>query len=93
LSAADEYWSVDIPGLTEDQAVSLQERLAGEFECDVVVISPRQLMVRGFPRVVVEKLVSCLRAGLAAGGMSDEDEAGVEALLEDFDAWLDQAEE
>jgi hypothetical protein len=49
-------------------------------------------MVRGFPREVVEKLVSCLRAGLAAGGMSDEDEAGVEAMLEDFDAWLDQAE-
>jgi hypothetical protein len=42
---------------------------------------------------VVEKLVSCLRAGLAAGGMSDEDEPVVEAILEDFDAWLDQAEE
>jgi hypothetical protein len=86
LTAAGEYWSVDIPGLTEDQAVSLQERLAGEFECDVIVISPRHVMVRGFPREVVEKLVSCLRAGLAAGGMSDEDGPVVEAILEDFDA-------
>jgi hypothetical protein len=46
LTAAGEYWSADIPGLTEDQAVSLQERLAGEFECDVIVTSPRHFMVR-----------------------------------------------
>lgn len=93
MSAAGEYWSVDIPGLTEDQAVSLQERLAGEFECGVNIASPRHLMVRGFGRASVDKLVSCLRAGLAAGGMSGEDEAGVRAMLEDFDEWLDQAEE
>jgi hypothetical protein len=93
LSAAGEYWSVDIPGLTEDQAVSLQKRLAGEFDPEVSVISPRQVMVRGFPREVVENLVSWLRAGLAAGAMSDEDKPFVEVLLEDFDAWLDQAEE
>jgi hypothetical protein len=93
LTVADEYWSVDIPGLTEDQAVSLQERLAGEFECDAIVISPRHVMVRGFSRTSVETLVSCLRAGLAAGGMSDEDEAGAKGMLEDFEAWLDQAEE
>jgi hypothetical protein len=93
LTAADEYWSVDIPGLTEDQAVSLQERLAGEFERDVVIISPRHFMVRGFSRASVRLLVSCLRAGLAAGGMSDENEAGAKSMLEDFEEWLDQAEE
>ena len=93
MTDADEHWSVDIPGLTEDQAVSLRERLTGEFECDVMVINPRQVMVRGFPREVVETLVSSLRAGLAAGGMSDEDEPAVDAILEDFDAWLDQADE
>ena len=93
MTGADEYWSVDIPGLTEDQAVSLEERLAGEFECGVIVISPRQSMVRGFSRPSVEKMVFCLRAGLAAGGMSEEDEAGAKSLLEDFEAWLDQAEE
>jgi hypothetical protein len=38
-------------------------------------------------------LVSCLRAGLAAGGMSDEDEACVKSMLEDFETWLGQAEE
>jgi hypothetical protein len=93
LSAADEYWSLDIPGLTEHQAVSLQERLAGEFEDGIIVASPRHFMVRGFDRASVNMLVSCLRAGLATGGMSDEDEAGVKAMLEDFDAWLDQAED
>lgn len=93
MSAADEYWSVDIPGLTEDQAVSLRERLAGEFECGVNIASPRHLMVRGFGRPSVGTLVSGLRAGLAAGGMSAADEAGVRALLENFEEWLDQADE
>jgi hypothetical protein len=93
LTAAGEYWSADIPGLTEDQAVSLQERLAAEFECGVIVTSPRHFMVRGFDRASVDMLVSCLRAGLAAGGMSDEDEAGVKSMLEDFETWLGQAEE
>jgi hypothetical protein len=93
LSGAGEYWSVDIPGLTEAQAVSLQERLAGEFECGIIVTSPHHFMVRGFDCASVDMLVSCLRAGLAAGGMSDEDEAGARAMLEDFEDWLGQAEE
>jgi hypothetical protein len=38
-------------------------------------------------------LWSSATAGLAAGGMSDEDEAGAKNMLEDFEAWLDQAEE
>lgn len=92
-SGAGEHWSVDIPGLTEDQAVSLQERLAGEFESGIIVTSPHHLMVRGFDRASVDMLASCLRAGLAAGGWSHEDEAGMKAMLEDFGDWLGQAEE
>ena len=55
MSTADEYWSIDIPGLTENEAASLQERLAG-------------------------------------GGVSGEDKACAQGLLEDFEAWLDQAQ-
>lgn len=32
-------------------------------------------------------------SSVAAGGMSDEDEAGAKSMLDDFEAWLDQAEE
>ena len=62
MSAADEYWSLEIPGLTEDQAVSLQERLAGEFKYGIIAASPRHFMVRGFDRASVNTLVTCLRA-------------------------------
>lgn len=73
---ADEYWSIDIPGLTREQATGLHERLAPEFDFGVIVTSSRDFMTRGFDRSTVELLVHCLRAGLAAGGMSHEDEAG-----------------
>jgi hypothetical protein len=93
LTAAGEYWSLDIPGLTENQAVSLHERLASEFDDGVIVASPRHWMVRMFDRSSVAILASCLRAALAAGGMSNRDAAGMHGLLEDFEAWLDQADE
>jgi hypothetical protein len=85
---ADEYWSIDIPGLTREQAMDLQERLAPEFDFGVIVTSPRDFMTRGFDRSSVELLAYCLRAGLAAGGMSHEDEAGALSMLEDCDEWL-----
>lgn len=91
MSTADECWSIDIPGLTENEAASLQERLAGEY--DVIVVSPRDFIVRGFDHASVVALVSCLRAGLAGGGVSGEDTPPpAQGLLEDFEAWLDQAE-
>lgn len=90
---ADEYWSLDIPGLTEDQATSLQERLASEFEGGVIVADPRQWMARVFDRSSAALLASSLRAALDVGGMSDEDEIGAQSMLEDIEAWLDQADE
>ena len=85
---ADEYWSIDIPGLTQEQALDLRERLGPEFHFGVIVASPRDFMTRGFDRPTVELLVHCLRAGLAAGGMSHEDEAGALSMLEDCEEWL-----
>jgi hypothetical protein len=89
--ASDEYWNIDIPGLTKKQARSLQERLAPESKFGVIVTDPRDLMVRGFDRPTVELLAQCLRAGLAAGGMSHEDTADAQSMLEDCQEWLRQA--
>ena len=92
MAAASEYWSLDIPGLTEDQAVSLREGLEGKFDSGVIVSNPRHFMVRGFDRASVEILATCLRAGLTAGGMSVADMAGAESMLYDCEQWLSQAE-
>jgi len=87
----DEYWSIDIRGLTEEQARTLHERLASEFDFGVIVTSPRDFMTRGFDRPTVELLAHCLRAGLAVGGMSHEDSAVAQSMLEDCEGWLEQA--
>lgn len=93
MTAVDEYWSLDIPGLTEDQATSLRERLAGEFGGGVTVADPRHWMVRIFDRSSAAILASCLRAALAVGGMPDGDAAGAQSMLVDIEAWLDQADD
>ena len=84
----DEYWSIDIPGLTQEQAVDLQERLTPEFDLGVIVLNPQNVMMRWFDRPTVELLAHCLRAGLAAGGMGHADEAGARSMLEDCEEWL-----
>jgi hypothetical protein len=71
-----EYWSIDIPGLTQEQARALRERLVPEFDFGVIVASPRDFMTRGFDRSTVHLLAHCLRVGLAAGDMSHADTAG-----------------
>lgn len=87
-----EYWSIDIPGLTEQQAQAVQERLAPEFDFGVILSDPRHFMTRGFDRSTVDLVVHCLRAGLAAGGMSHADQAGAQSVLEDCEGWLAQAD-
>ena len=87
-----EYWNIDIPGLTEQQARSLETRLAPEFDFGVIVTSPRDFMARGYDRSTVELLAHCLRTALAAGRMSHEDTAGAQSMLEDCDEWLGQAD-
>lgn len=88
---SSEYWNVDIPGLTEEQASALQTRLAPEFEFGVIVTDPRDFMARGFDRSTVELLASCIRTALSAGGLSHADEAGARSMLEDCEEWLGQA--
>jgi hypothetical protein len=87
----NEYWSIDIPGMSEEQARSLHARLAPEFEYGVIVTDPRDFMTRAFDRSTVELLAHCLRAGLSAGGMNREDTAGAQSMLEQCEEWLQQA--
>lgn len=86
----DEYWSIDIPDLTEEQAGMLQGRLEPDFE--VIRIDPRQFMVRAFDRRSVEFLVGQLQASVAAGVLDPTDDYGARALLADFQEWLAQAD-
>ncbi len=88
---SDDYWNIDIPGLTEEQARALADRLMPEFEFGVIVTDPRDFMVRGFDRSTVELVAHCLRADLTTGGVSHEDTVGAMAVLEDCEEWLRQA--
>jgi hypothetical protein len=86
---SDEYWNLDIPGLTEAQAGDLERRLKPEFDFGVIVTDPADFMVRGYERSTVELLLECLRIGRTA---STEDQREVIGnLIEDFESWLKQA--
>lgn len=87
-----EYWSVDIPGLTEEQARALEGRLSEEFEFGVIVGSPRDFLTRHFDVETVHVLVRSLDAALGAGGLTVADTIGAESLLDDFATWLQQAD-
>jgi hypothetical protein len=86
-----EYWSLDIPGLTEEGAERLRQVALGEAEWGATVSDPGSVMVRGFDRATVELLRKCLVAGLASGGLSHEDRSGAQSMIEDCDGWLEQA--
>lgn len=83
-----DYWSVDVPGLTYDQALRIQDALQSEAPLGVLLLDPSRTMVRGFDRPTVELLAHCLEAGLAAGGLSHADRMGALSMLEDCRDWL-----
>jgi hypothetical protein len=85
-----EYWSLDIPGLTEQEAQRLQAAHQAEFPVGVLLTDPSAFMVRACDRATVELLIKCLQAGLAHG-LDEGDDSGARTLLEDCQAWLDQA--
>ena len=87
----EEAWSLDIPGLTQQDARRLQEELESQFEFGVLAIDPGVFMVRASDKATVELLRKCLRAGLATEEFTHEDGAGAMSMLEDCEEWLKQA--
>ena len=87
---SEEYWSVDLPGLTYQQAVRVRELLLPESPLGVLLLDPAQVMVRGFDRPTVELMAKCLQAGLAGDELPHLDRMGAMSMLEDFQAWLQQ---
>lgn len=86
-----DYWSVDIPGLTHDQAVRVHDLLQPYAPLGVLLLDPSKFMVRGFDRPTVELLAVCLEAGLATRDLAHADRMGVLSLLEDCRAWLEDS--
>lgn len=86
-----DYWSIDIPGLTYEQAVRARDLLQPDAPFGVVLLDPLQVMVRGFDRPTVELLVVCLEAGLATQDLSHVDRMGALSMLEDCRAWLEDS--
>jgi len=88
---AEEYWSIDIPGLTREQAVRVRELLLADAPFGVLLLDPAETLVRGFDRPTVELMVKCLEAGLAGGELSELDRMGAMSMVEDFRDWLQQS--
>ena len=89
---SDEYWSLDIPGLTFEQANRIKEFALADSKWGVIITDPRRMMVRGFDASTVKLLVGCLKIVLDRESFEGEDEAGVRSLLEDCEAWLEQSD-
>lgn len=90
---SDEYWSIDIPGLTEEQALRIQEFALPDAQWGVTLSDPKVWMVRGFDRATVELLRGCLLAGIAQGALDHTDAHGAQSMVEDCETWLAQAEQ
>lgn len=88
---AEEYWSIDIPGLTREQAVRVRELLLADAPFGVLLLNPAETLVRGFDRPTVELMVKCLEAGLAGGELPELDRMGAMSMVEDFRDWLQQS--
>lgn len=91
-SVSDEYWSIDIPGLTEEQALRMREQVLSDAQSGVILSDPKVWMVRGYDRATVELLRKCLLAGLAQGTLDHADAHGAQSMVEDCETWLAQAE-
>jgi hypothetical protein len=89
----DEYWSIDMPGLTEEQAHEVKEVVAPLVDWGVIVLNPRTSMCRFHDRSTVKLLLECLRLAVESGTLSAFDLAGAESMIEDCEGWLAQAEE
>jgi hypothetical protein len=87
----DEYWSIDIPGLTYEQAVRFRDVLLPDSPLGVLLLDPSDVMVRGFDRATVELMVKCVEAGLAEGKLPYQDRMGAMSMLEDFQTWLQES--
>lgn len=85
-----DYWGLDIPGLTAEDARRLQAAHQTEFPVGVLLMDPTTFMLRGYDRATVELLVKCVMASLELG-LDHADEAGAMSVLEDCRDWLSRA--
>lgn len=89
----DEYWSIDIPGLTHEVAVDIQQAFAPpRTGLGVILLDPGTFLVRAFDRSTVEILTRCLKMGLDSATLDRLDQLGAENLLDEMNSWLEQAQ-
>jgi hypothetical protein len=89
----DEYWSIDLPGLTEQKALQIKDIVAPLVDWGVILLNPRTSMCRFHDRATVELLVKCLRWAAGSGDLTGVELSGAESLIADCEGWLAQAAE
>ncbi|MBM7790942.1 hypothetical protein [Tenggerimyces flavus] len=88
---SDDYWYIDIPGLSYERAVRIRELLLPDSPFGVLLIDPSKSMLRGYDRAAVELLVKGMEAILAADNLDREDRMGAMSMLEDYQDWLEHS--
>jgi hypothetical protein len=88
--AAAHYWSIDIPGLQEEEAMEVVEWARREGHgIDAIPADPRLFLTLHLPREAVEYLARLLAKRREILGLSLDAYDDDSALLEDFTDWLD----
>lgn len=79
---AKTYWSVDIPGLTEDEASSLASYVNGKYHRHCIALDPQLWLTLHMDRETAETLKQALAAFELSGG-------DVGGLKEDVEGWIE----
>lgn len=86
-----EYWSIDIPALTEERAVEIRELLLPDAPFGIVLSDPAKFMVGGNDRWTVESLVKIIELAFAQDDLTRDERVGARSVLEDYQGWLSTA--
>ena len=87
------YWSVDLPGLTaQDADALLKDASSLSSVVGATVVDPHDWWTEHLDRATVSVLVRGLLAGLESGRLDEADAWDIEQYVEELQAWLATSE-
>jgi hypothetical protein len=86
------YWSLDLPGLTETQAVNLLGVVKGKGLAEASIVDPRKFLTLHLDRVTVECLRDALKVVSNISGLPSGTNRVCAGMMEDFGEWLEKTD-
>lgn len=88
MTEQDDYWSIDIPGMTKEQASLLLEYASAQFGLHGSTVDPSIWLTR---HLDVDTTKAIAR-GLSGEELDIEERSAIQGVRDDFSDWLDVAE-